>query len=106
MQCYLDGYDYFYRVNDDSAFEGPWASLLASRIRESNNFGVVGVYDKGNPRIFTHSLVGRPHIEVFGYYFPFEFGNYWSDDWITAVYEKPYIFKVSVWRGFPPTAGP
>ncbi len=82
-------------MNDDSAFEGPWASVLTSRIRESNNFGVVGVYDKGNPRIFTHSLVGRPHIEVFGYYFPFEFGNYWSDDWITAVYEKPYIFKVS-----------
>jgi hypothetical protein len=54
---------------------------------------VVGVLDKGNPRIFTHSMVGRPHLEVFGYYFPFEFGNYWSDDWITHVYEEPYVHK-------------
>lgn len=92
-ECYLDGFDYFYRVNDDSAFEDLWAHSLTSRLRETNDFGVVGVYDKQNPRIFTHSLVGRPHIEVFGYYFPFEFGNYWSDDWITFVYLPPYVHK-------------
>jgi hypothetical protein len=92
-ECYLDGYDYFYRVNDDSAFEDLWAHTLTARLRETNDFGVVGVYDKQNPRIFTHSLVGRPHIEVFGYYFPFEFGNYWSDDWITFVYMPPYVHK-------------
>jgi hypothetical protein len=51
-----DGYDYFYRVNDDSAFEGKWASVLIPRLQETNNFGVVGTYDKQNPRIFTHSL--------------------------------------------------
>jgi hypothetical protein len=42
---------------------------------------------------FFFFLVGRPHIEVFGYYFPFEFGNYWSDDWITFVYVAPYVHK-------------
>lgn len=93
-ECYLDGYDYFFRINDDSSFFTPsWASRLVPRLQELNNFGVVGTLDTGNPRIFTHSLVGRPHIEVFGYYFPFEFGNYWSDDWITAVYEPPYVIK-------------
>lgn len=92
-ECYLDGYDYFYRVNDDSAMEGKWASILVDRLRSTNNFGVVGTLDKGNPRIFTHSMVGRPHIEVFGYYFPFEFGNYWSDDWITEVYEPPFVHR-------------
>lgn len=93
-ECYFQGYDYFYRVNDDSAFHSQnWASRLVPRLQELNDFGVVGVLDKHNPRIFTHSLVGRPHLEVFGYYFPFEFGNYWSDDWITLVYTPPYVVR-------------
>lgn len=92
-ECYMDGYDYFYRVNDDSAFEEPWTERLVQRLQQKQDFGVVGTLDKENPRIFTHSLVGRPHLEVFGYYFPFEFGNYWSDDWITFVYQPPYMIK-------------
>lgn len=41
-EAYLDGYDYFYRVNDDSAFHtAQWASLLVGRMQELNNFGVV-----------------------------------------------------------------
>lgn len=92
-ECYLEGYDYFYRVNDDSAMKGRWASALTARLRATHDFGVVGTFDQGNPRIFTHSMVGRPHLEVFGYYFPFEFGNYWSDDWITDVYEPPYMHR-------------
>lgn len=78
-EAYLSGYDYFYRINDDSFFvTTSWASRLVARLQEIGDFGVVGILDKQNPRIFTHSLVARSHIEAFGYYFPFEFGNYWS----------------------------
>ena len=32
-ECYLDDFDYFYRVNDDSAMQGNWASTLVFRLR-------------------------------------------------------------------------
>jgi hypothetical protein len=93
-EAYLDGYDYFFRVNDDSEFkEGGWTSQLVEALQRNEDFGAAGVLDPDNPRIWTHSFVGRQHIEIFGFHFPFSFGNYWSDDWITTAYDR----KFSVW---------
>lgn len=93
-EAYLDGYDYFFRVNDDSEFkELGWTSKLVEALQRNDNFGAVGVLDKDNPRIWTHSFVARQHLEIFGFHFPFSFGNYWSDDWITFVYDSSF----SIW---------
>lgn len=37
--------------------------------------------------------MGRPHVEIFGFHFPFTFGNWWSDDWITFAYSR----RFSLW---------
>lgn len=93
-EAYLDGYDYFFRVNDDSQFTVKgWTSRLVEALQRNEDFGAAGVLDDLNPRIWTHSFVGRPHIEIFGFHFPFSFGNYWSDDWITAAYTR----RFSLW---------
>jgi hypothetical protein len=93
-EAYLDGYDYFFRVNDDSEFRGSgWTSRLVEALQLNEDFGAAGVLDEANPRIWTHSVVGRPHIEIFGFHFPFSFGNWWSDDWITFAYSR----RFSLW---------
>ena len=93
-EAYLDGYDYFFRVNDDSEFKAlKWTSTLVEALQRNDDFGAVGVLDKDNPRIWTHSFVARQHLEIFGFHFPFSFGNYWSDDWITLAYDSSF----SIW---------
>jgi hypothetical protein len=93
-EAYLDGYDYFFRVNDDSEFQAPgWTSQLVEALQRTEDFGGAGVLDPANPRLWTHSFVGRPHLEIFGFHFPFSFGNYWSDDWITSAYTR----RFSIW---------
>lgn len=91
-ECYLDGYSYFYRVNDDTVFqEHGWALRLVEGMkhRPVPDFGVLGI---GDPRmsIYTHSVVSRRHFEVFQFHFPWTFGNFWSDDWITLVYQPEH----------------
>jgi hypothetical protein len=93
-EAYLDGYDYFFRVNDDSEFrERGWTSKMVEALQLNDDFGAVGVLDDQNPRIWTHSFVARQHLEIFGFHFPFSFGNYWSDDWITQAYDSSF----SIW---------
>ena len=51
------------------------------------NVGVVGpVAEEGKTSILTYDFVHRTHIEIFGYYYPRVFTNWWADDWITHVY--------------------
>lgn len=92
-EAYLDGYDYFFRINDDSEFKQVgWTSRLVEALQLNEDFGAAGVLDAANPRIWTHSFVGRPHVEIFGFHFPFSFGNWWSDDWITFAYSHRFSF--------------
>jgi len=53
------------------------------------NTGVTGPICRGK-HIFTQSFVSRLHFEIFHYYYPPVFRNWWSDDWVTFVY-KSYV---------------
>lgn len=59
---------------------------------ENRNVGCTGPADKSNPQIMTQSFVHRTHLDIFGVdsYFPRAFKNWWSDDWISAVYAPNY----------------
>ena len=48
--------------------------------------------DTNNARILTHAFVHRTHVELFGCFFPVAFKNWWSDDWISAVYGSSATF--------------
>eukprot|EP00607_Mallomonas_marina_P000424 CAMPEP_0182437390 /NCGR_PEP_ID=MMETSP1167-20130531/85012_1 /TAXON_ID=2988 /ORGANISM="Mallomonas Sp, Strain CCMP3275" /LENGTH=635 /DNA_ID=CAMNT_0024630287 /DNA_START=37 /DNA_END=1944 /DNA_ORIENTATION=- len=98
LQAYVDNYDYFYQVNDDTSLISPnWAPDLIRALASNpviSNFGVSGPVDTNNEKIFTHAFVHRTHIEVFNHLFPPSFKNWWSDDWISTVYGREHTFRV------------
>ncbi|KAJ8598651.1 hypothetical protein CTAYLR_003043 [Chrysophaeum taylorii] len=85
-----DGADYVYQLNDDTILVSKdWLEILVESLRASPlapNLGVAGPLDTNNERILTHAFVHRTHLDVFDAMFPPAFRNWWSDDWISAVY--------------------
>ncbi|KAL9642096.1 hypothetical protein ABK040_007102 [Willaertia magna] len=85
-----DGADYFYQLNDDVSFKTKdWTRILINRLVNNplrSNLGVTGPTDEGNRSIFTQAFVHRTHNEIFGYFYPYVFKNWYSDDWISLVY--------------------
>ena len=98
LEGYVDGFDYFYQVNDDTIIETPnWATKFIDTLLTNptvSNLGVTGPLDTNNDKIFTHAFVHRTHFEVFGHLFPASFKNWWSDDWISTVYGKEHTFHL------------
>ena len=86
-----DGCDYFYQLNDDIEFVTPgWTSAFVNGLKTSSvgeNVGVIGPRDDGNARLLTQAFVHRNHYAIFGYLYPYVFRNWYSDDWITKVYQ-------------------
>ncbi|XP_045161319.2 uncharacterized protein LOC123526293 isoform X1 [Mercenaria mercenaria] len=100
-EAYEDGMDYFVRINDDSSMETQkWTSEGISILQNYNppNIGVVGpTCHEGNTGILTHDMVHRSHLEIFDFYYPPYFDNWWTDDWITKVYSPERSTKLSSW---------
>jgi hypothetical protein len=98
IEAYLDGAEYFYRINDDTVFVTPnWAEAFTSILSRytPQNVGVVGpAHDTGNLAILTYDFVHRSHIEVFGFYYPRAFTDWFADDWITDVYAPQHVSKL------------
>ncbi len=91
IQAYLDDVDYYYRVNDDSVMLSPkWTEIFIKKLSSFSppNIGVVGPRHKGgNRQILTHDFVHKTHIDIFGFYYPRVFRNWYADFWITRVYK-------------------
>jgi hypothetical protein len=100
-KAYQDGMDYLVRVNDDSSFETKnWTSRGISVLRHysPSNIGVVGpTCHQGNRAILTHDMVHRTHLDIFDFYYPPYFDNWWSDNWITRVYSSDRSTKLASW---------
>ena len=48
--------------------------------------GVVGPHHQGgNTGILTYDFVHRTHVDIFGFYYPRVFSDWFGDDWITKV---------------------
>jgi len=92
------GCEYFYQLNDDiQLVSHGWAEELTETLRANPylpNFGITGPLDTNNARIMTQSFVHCTHLQIFDYYFPQAFRNWYSDDWATQVYGKRNTF----WR--------
>ncbi|KAL1500163.1 hypothetical protein AB1Y20_012833 [Prymnesium parvum] len=92
------GCEYFYQLNDDIRLLSPgWAEEFVRTLRSNAylpNFGIVGPLDTNNPRLMTQSFTHCTHRDIFGYYYPPEFRNWYSDDWATQVYGRRNTF----WR--------
>jgi len=99
IAAYLNGADYFYRVNDDTVLSTTnWLSSFTNVLSnyQPRNIGVVGpTHDTGNLKILTYDFVHRTHIEIFGFYYPRIFTDWFADDWITYVYAPQHVTKLA-----------
>jgi hypothetical protein len=99
MEAYLDGCDYFYRINDDIYFLSPgWTEEFITTLQGFTPpfVGVVGpMHSGGNEKILTFDFVHRTHINIFGFYYPRLFTDWWADDWMTSVYQPEWSIKVA-----------
>jgi hypothetical protein len=96
LAAYEQGYTYFLRINDDTQLvSSRWSTAFLRTIKAHypSDYGSVAPFDPnyvGPPdaQVHTHSFVSRRHFEIFGFYFPFQTPNLWSDDWIGSVYNN------------------
>ena len=99
MAAYMDNSAYYYRVNDDTVMETTgWTERMIQQLLRFNppNIGVAGPWFRdGNTAILTHDFVHRTHIEIFGFYYPRVFTDWFADDWITGVYCPDMCKKVA-----------
>lgn len=59
--------------------------------------GVTGpTCNEGATWILTHDMVHRTHLDIFDFYYPPLFTDWWLDDWISAVYTKERTKKLEV----------
>lgn len=90
FDAYLDDMDFFYRVNDDTSLTSQnWTEIMINALKSNHppNVGVVGPAHKGgNDAILVHDFVHKSHVDIFGFYYPRTFPDWWADDWISAVY--------------------
>jgi hypothetical protein len=85
-----EGYDYMFQCGDDVRLDTVgWIRACVEVLSANGNIGVTGPYDLNNLRLLTQSFVHRTHIKIFHYFFPPEIPNWYCDDWINQVYEKP-----------------
>ena len=98
LEAYLDHVDYFYRINDDTKMlTGGWTQKFISTL-ESYDPALVGVvgpnHSGGNVGILTYDFVHRTHVDIFGFYYPHVFTDWWGDRWITHVYKPNRSTKI------------
>jgi hypothetical protein len=95
-KAYQDGCQYFYQLGDDIIFMTTnWLDHFVEKLRKSpmgENVGVVGPIDINirTEAKLTQAFVGRKHYEIFGYLYPEVFKNWYSDNWITMVYQSKF----------------
>ena len=102
LAAYNDGAEYIMRTNDDTKFlTDNWVEKGIKELQNMKppNVGVVApVCNQGNTHIFTHDMVHRTHIDIFGFYYPPVFKNWYVDDWITKVYEPGRSKRIMDWE--------
>jgi len=99
LQAYLDHVDYYYRINDDTEMEtAGWVEAFLAVLSqyEPPLVGVVGPSVTGGiPYILTYEFVHRTHVDIFGFYYPRLFTEWWGDKWLQEVYEPDRSTKLS-----------
>jgi len=101
--AYSRGWDYFYRVNDDSKLlTANWSAIYVETFKAMRPMPYLGTlapkdvsYDGPT---FAHNCVHRRHIEAFGFMFPYSTPNWYSDHWHNEVYSPPWAEEHSFLR--------
>ena len=93
-EAYLEGYDYFLHAAEDAVFlPNLWTSSLVTGLQLYEDFGAMGICSESEPLLWKASLVSRVHVELFGFRFPFAFGNDLASavsEWMARVYDHRF----------------
>ena len=54
--------------------------------------------DKVFTDTLTHEMVHRTHMEIFNYYYPPVFENWWTDVWIALIYKPNRSVELETWE--------
>ena len=99
IEAYIDNIDYYYRINDDTLMRTQnWTGRFINTLVgfDPPNLGVVGPTHKGgNKKILTYDFVHRTHVDVFGFYYPRVFTDWFGDGWITTIYKPGRSVKLT-----------
>ena len=102
LRAYNEGAEYMSHITDDTRFlTKNWTSFAIMTLNNyiPKNIGVVGpTFREGNTEVMTHSMVHRSHFDIFKFYFPPIFDNWYEDDWITFVYSPLRSRKLQTWE--------
>jgi len=98
LEAYLDHADYYYRVNDDTRMiTAGWVEAFIAVLDRYSppRIGVVGPkHSGGNEAILTYDFVHRTHVDIFGFYYPRLFTDWFGDDWVTDIYRPDHSTKL------------
>ena len=98
MTAYKHGMEYFYMVNDDTIMiTNNWTNIYVEQLTQfyPPNVGVVGPdHYGGNTAILTYFFSHRTHIDIFNFFFPRIFIDWFADDWLTHLYEPHNVRKM------------
>ena len=96
---YKDGLEYYYMTNDDTIMTtNHWTDAFVQELAKFNppNVGLVGPrHSGGNVAILTYHFVHRTHIDIFHFFYPRNFTDWYGDDWATHIYEPNNVKKMS-----------
>ena len=96
---YSDGMEYYYMTNDDTIMTtNNWTELFIEQLGKFNppNVGLVGPrHSGGNTGILTYHFVHRTHIDIFKFFYPRNFTDWYGDDWATHIYEPNNVKKMT-----------
>lgn len=93
--AYIDKCEYFYQCGDDITFyTNGWVNDSIGALLKSDGIGMSGPVNN-NPNILTQAFVSRKHMDIFGYFFPEELKNWYSDDWYNELYKPNYFLSLT-----------
>ena len=83
-----DGNDYFLQIGDDVQFNNVgWMAAMTRTLDDQLGIGVVGPSDhQWGCEIMTQAMVTRKHHDIFGWFYPPEIKDWYSDNWLQTTY--------------------
>lgn len=90
VDAMLDKNDYYMQLGDDVQFNNKgWMTSMVVELDKMNGFGMVGPSDtRWKCDMLTQAMVTRKHYEIFGFFYPPEIKDWFSDNWLQTIYKN------------------
>ena len=80
--------------------------MLALQRSSPPGFGIAGPLDLNNEKLMTQSFASCAHVRIFGFYYPWRFKNWFSDNWAAQLYAERTYWLTDIEVDHSVTSGP